>query len=429
MMKRIVLTMTCLCCVLPHLAAQQLTHAERARQLWEWIKTDQTDSIYSRLDNKMQSLVSTAQLEGMWQKLEQQFGKCQKEEEWKQDTMEGTTVYFKDLVFPAARLRFLTAFDADGRANTLRILPAPHEEKPAPAAFDSTRIAERPIEVVTGPYRLPGTVTFPKEKVGVPVVVLVHGSGPQDRDETIGANKPFRDLAWTLAEKGMAVVRYDKRTKAYGAASAPAGKPITPDEETVDDALSAIHLGASLPFADRKRVFLAGHSLGALLAPRIATRTDSLAGIICLAAPARPFMQVAEAQIRYLASLNGIGESDIQQQIRQFKKSLPEAYLRYLEQYQPVMTAFSLKLPMLFLQGGRDYQVSMEDFSLWKLGLFGKPNVTFKSFPALNHLFMTGSGKPTPLEYTQPGHMSAEVAETIAKWVDAASGIPHAPSE
>jgi len=82
----------------------------------------------------------------------------------------------------------------------------------------------------------------PEGKGPFPAVVLVHGSGPQDRDETIGPNKPFRDLAWGLASQGIAVLRYDKRTKVHGAMMAGAVEQFTVKEETIDDALAAVAL-------------------------------------------------------------------------------------------------------------------------------------------------------------------------------------------
>ncbi len=132
---------------------------------------------------------------------------------------------------------------------------------------------------------------------------MVHGSGASDRDETVGANKPFRDLAYGLAERGIAVIRYDKRTKVYGADSAPAGKEITFDEESVDDALSAIKLARSIPTINPERIYILGHSLGGTLAPRIVQRSDKVpAGIILLAGAARPLEDLFISQVKFLAS-------------------------------------------------------------------------------------------------------------------------------
>ena len=157
------------------------------------------------------------------------------------------TVYYCDVKFERLPLRFLTAFNPDGKVNTIRFVPVPPEKTTPPTTSVQDKIKETDIQVCTGNFKLPGTLTLPKNGKDLPVVILVHGSGASDRDETVGANKPFRDLAYGLAERGIAVIRYDKRTKVYGADSAPAGKEITFDEESVDDALSAIKLARSIP--------------------------------------------------------------------------------------------------------------------------------------------------------------------------------------
>jgi fermentation-respiration switch protein FrsA (DUF1100 family) len=96
-------------------------------------------------------------------------------------------------------------------------------------------------------------------------------------------------------------------------------------------------------------------------------------------------------------------------------------YLLDLKSYDPVATAKKLTIPMLILQGERDFQTSMNDFNAWKTGLAARKDVTFHSFPALNHLFITGEGKSTEAEYRKPGHVEPEVIEEIAKWVSANS--------
>lgn len=399
------------------LHAQQ-TNLQRAATILQWMKDTQCDSIYACFDAKMQQAISSSQLKDMWTQVEQQLGPLEKEKEWKQDAIDGTVVYYTDLKFQRAPLRLLVTFNADNKVSGLRLLPVPPEEKPLVAPFDSTHLEESPIEVTTGNYKLPGILTRPKGKAHLPIVILVHGSGPQDRDGSIGPNKIYRDIAWGLAAKGIAVLRYDKRTYVYGKSSVPEGKEITPDEEVVEDAVSACQLAASLPFIDKRKVFLAGHSLGGLLAPLIATRCPSVTGLILLAAPSRPQDDILKEQIRYLGSLNGnTDETLLAQQYQQIKAAAPQIYWDYLDKYAPVMTACSLSIPMLFLQGERDYQVTMQDFAMWKLGMFGKTNATFQSYPTLNHCFMEGTGKSTPMEYNHPARVSGKVMEDIAKWV------------
>lgn len=399
------------------LHAQQ-TNLQRAATILQWMKDTQCDSIYACFDAKMQQAISSSQLKDMWTQVEQQLGPLEKEKEWKQDAIDGTVVYYTDLKFQRAPLRLLVTFNADNKVSGLRLLSVPPEEKPLVAPFDSVHLEESPIEVVSGKYKLPGTLTRPKGKTHLPIIILVHGSGPQDRDGSIGPNKIYRDIAWGLAAKGIAVLRYDKRTYVYGKASVPEGKEITPDEEVVEDAVSACQLAASLPFIDKRKVFIAGHSLGGLLAPLIATRCPSVTGLILLAAPSRPQDDILKEQIRYLGSLNGnTDEKLLAQQYQQIKAAATQIYWDYLDKYAPVMTACSLSVPMLFLQGERDYQVTMQDFAMWKLGMFGKTNATFQSYPTLNHCFMEGTGKSTPMEYNHPARVYGKVMEDIAKWV------------
>lgn len=396
----------------------QQTNLQRAATILQWMKDTQCDSIYACFDAKMQQAISSSQLKDMWTQVEQQLGPLEKEKEWKQDAIDGTVVYYTDLKFQRAPLRLLVTFNADNKVSGLRLLSVPPEEKPLVAPFDSVHLEESPIEVTTGNYKLPGILTRPKGKAHLPIVILVHGSGPQDRDGSIGPNKIYRDIAWGLAAKGIAVLRYDKRTYVYGKSSVPEGKEITPDEEVVEDAVSACQLAASLPFIDKRKVFIAGHSLGGLLAPLIATRCPSVTGLILLAAPSRPQDDILKEQIRYLGSLNGnTDEKLLAQQYQQIKAAAPQIYWDYLDKYAPVMTACSLSVPMLFLQGERDYQVTMQDFAMWKLGMFGKTNATFQSYPTLNHCFMEGTGKSTPMEYNHPARVYGKVMEDIAKWV------------
>lgn len=398
-------------------AHAQQNNMQRAQQILQWMKNAQSDSIYACFDAKMQQAVPLSQLNNMWSQMEQQLGTLVEEKEWKQDAIGGTIVYYSDLKFERAPIRFMVAFDQERKVNGLRLLPVPAEEKPQVIPFDSIHLEESPIEVVTGTYKLPGVITRPKGKNNLPIVILLQGSGPHNKDGQIGPNKIYQDMAWGLASQGVAVLRYDKRTYVYGKSASPKGKDITPEEEVIEDAISASQLAASLPFVDAQKVFIAGHSLGGLLAPLIATRCPSVKGLILLAAPSRPQDDILKEQLHYLASLNGdTNEQLLMQQYQQIKASAPESYWDYLDKYAPVMTAHSLTIPMLFLQGERDYQVTMQDFAMWKLGMFGKSNVTFRSYPSLNHCFMEGTGKSTPMEYNHPGRVSEKVIKDIAEW-------------
>jgi fermentation-respiration switch protein FrsA (DUF1100 family) len=318
-------------------------------------------------------------------------------------------------------------------ANVLRAAEGPEWNRPAYSQPDS--FTERPMTVGRGDWKLPGTLTMPRSDAPVPAVVLIHGSGPEDRDETILSNKPFRDLAEGLASRGIAVLRYEKRTKEYGATIAPL-RNLTVREETVDDAVAAAGQLRAEPGIDPKRVFLLGHSLGGYLMPMMLAQAPEAAGGIMLAGEARPFEDVLLDQFEYFESLPGGDSPQLRSQIEEIRKvaasikalqpghedgppifgAWPHYYV-YLRDYDPVAQAAKLARPLLILQGERDYQVTMKDFRIWKTALGARPNVTLKSYPALNHLFLEGRGKSVPAEYAVAGHVSAEAIDDIARWI------------
>lgn len=306
-----------------------------------------------------------------------------------------------------------------------------------PAYVRMPAFTEREITVDAGTgWPLPGTVTMPVGDGPFPAVVLVHGSGPGDRDESIGPNRPFRDLAWGLATRGIAVIRYDKRTLAHrdriNTLTA-----ITVKDETIDDALAAVALARKTDHVRADRVFVLGHSLGGMLAPRIGAADTALAGLIVLAGATRPLEDAVVMQTRYLASLDGtVSEAERMQiadaestaaKVKTLKPgdppvsgvlgSAPVSYLIDLRGYHPPTAAKALSMPLLVLQGERDYQVTMDDFRAWKTALDGRATVRFQSYPSLNHLFAAGSGPSAPAEYRVASHVDAPVVDDIATWV------------
>jgi dienelactone hydrolase len=270
-----------------------------------------------------------------------------------------------------------------------------------------------------------------------PAIVLVHGSGPNDRDESMGPNKLFRDLAWGLASQGIAVLRYDKRTKIYGAKMSAMAGHFTVNDETVDDALAAVNLLRKTSGVNAKRIFVLGHSLGGTLLPRIGRRDTKIAGLIVLAGATKPLDEVIVEQTIYLISLDGTisrAEQDYldeqQRQAAAIKKLTPAdldspvilfggppSYWLDLRGYNPPEAARPLKQRMLILQGERDYQVTMDDYARWKAALSSKPNVSFKSYPGLNHHFIAGTGQRGPTEYDVAGHAAENVVTDIANWI------------
>ena len=330
------------------------------------------------------------------------------------------------------------AFDSTGRISGLVFRPvtAVPIAYTLPPYANPSSYAETETTIGTGEWVLPATLAIPSGSKRVPAVILVHGSGPQDRDETIAGNKPFKDLAVGLASRGIAVLRYDKRTKVHGA-KLPGVKDFTVRQEVIDDVVEAGEALRAHPRVDASRVFVLGHSLGGMLVPRIARADPTIAGFIVMAGVARPLGEAIVEQTRYLAEADGSISAEEQQAIdraaalaesvRGLKaedatsgrilSGAPASYWLDLREYDAPSSAKSVKAPMLVLQGERDFQVTGEDFAKWKSALGSRTDVVFQSYPTLNHLFITGRVPSVPAEYQVPGHVAEEVIRDIATWI------------
>jgi len=307
----------------------------------------------------------------------------------------------------------------------------------ANAGVPSATFSEHDMQVGQAPLALGATLTMPHGRGPFPAVVLVAGSGPNDRDETIGSNKPFRDIAQGLTEHGIAVLRYDKRTKAHPEAFI--GKPYTIDDEVTYDAVAAVELLRKQSGIDPSRVFVLGHSLGAQMAPRIARRDPHVAGLILIAAPAHPLLDEMLRQLHYIASLDPTHAKEIEAQaamveaqrtqLEKLERShpdapgplgLPASYWLSLRDDDPIATAKKLDVPMLILQGDGDYQISpKDDFPRWQAAFAHDPRVTLHEYPGLSHLMMPAGNPPSPADYANPGHVDARVIADIAAWIEA----------
>jgi dienelactone hydrolase len=326
--------------------------------------------------------------------------------------------------FSGANINFQVVVNAGGQvAGLFYATGAVDWQRPPYSKPDSFK--DRDVTVGETQYKLPGTLSVPAGAGPFPGVVLVQDAGISDRDATVGGAKVFRDLAEGLASRGIAVLRYEKRTRQYPAVAAQA---FTVSEETVDDAAAAVNLLSSQPEVNPKRVFLLGYGLGGYVAPRIAEESGKLAGIIIAAANARPFEDSILDQAEVLG-ITGQQLAAVKAQAARVKAldtgdedaprllGLPAAWFIDLKGYDPVAAAKKLTIPLFLLQGERDYQANMKDFALWKQGLAGRADTTFKTYPSLNHLLEAGEGKSTEAEYRKPGHVAPEVIEEIAVWV------------
>ena len=417
--------------------ADQSALVARAQEVVERLVSGDVEPLLPTLTDKMKAAVNANFLRGLIPSLVAQVGAFKSQTGARFESLGVMRVVLVSCAFERANVEIRVAFDPADRIGGLGVRPPESTVTySAPAYVTPSAFRDEAVTVDVGGWPLPGTLSMPVGEGPFPGVVLVHGSGPNDRDESLGPNRPFRDLAEGLASRGIAVLRYDKRTRTHANRinTIPA---FTVKDEVVDDAVAAVKKMRETRGIRTDRVFVLGHSLGGMLAPRIGAADPSIAGLIVMAGLARSLDQAISDQIRYLAMLDGKMSAEEQSSLDAVTKlaadvralkpsdpppvspmfSAPASYWIDLRGYDPPASAAGLKQPMLVLQGERDYQVTMDDFAAWQRGLGSRANVQLKSYPALNHLFIAGSGPSAPAEYSQAGHVDEAVVRDIAAWI------------
>ena len=297
-------------------------------------------------------------------------------------------------------------------------------------------------------YPLNGLLTLPVHAPRpVPAVVFVHGSGSSNMDEKVGKLTPFQDLADGLAKHGIASIRYDKRSFAHGwKMLRDKSSPITVKEETIEDALLATEMLKQDPRIDSDKIFIIGHSMGGMLAPRIDAEGGDYRGLVLMAGTPRKLEEVLiEQSEEAMSSLKGLTKRLVGKQIQKLNNTFAGLYdlsdeeakrkkvgggttLYYFKEMGEHAVAdylVPLQKPILIMQGEKDFQVKADkDFAAYQDILNGKQNVTFQLYENLNHAFVPsvyGSIAKAKAEYHIEQHISEEVISDIANWILTAS--------
>ena len=293
-------------------------------------------------------------------------------------------------------------------------------------------------------YPLKGILTLPDNITEpVPAVVLVHGSGSSNMDEKVGKITPFKDLAEGLAKQGIACVRYNKRSFSYGFKMVMDKKNIiTVKEETIDDAIMAANLLKNDSRIDTSKVFIIGHSMGGMLAPRIDAEGGNFRGLIMMAGSPLPMGKIMLIQLEeQMAEMKGLTKKIISKQLDKFTVLFEGLYeltdeaakatkigngvtLYYFKEMgQPSVEDYLNKTdkPMLIMQGEKDFQVRADrDYAAYQKILVGRSNVTFKLYPGLNHAFVPATYEDISMakkEYSIEKHIGDDVISDIANWI------------
>jgi len=412
------------------------TNSEIAIEFMNGIQQGNLNIAYDYFSSLMKSQFTINQFQSSWETITSLYGSFETIKNTSESVEEGYEIVFVNCSFSYNYyIVFKIVFEESKEISgfwTEKIEPIyPYS---APSYADITKFTESEVIIGKLPWTLPGTISIPNGDGSFPCVVLVHGSGPADRDETVGANKPFKDIAWGLASNEIIVLRYDKRTKVYPEEIASI-KNLTLKEETIDDVFAAINYLKSYENVNKSQIYVLGHSLGAMAAPQIAFTNDNISGSIMLAPPARGLEDLIYYQTIYLAELDGVIDENELEYIKSLNESREKikslniskdeqilgaykSYWEYLNYYDPVKTAEALSIPMMIIQGLRDYQVTYEDdYLIWNATFSESPNVFLKTYENLNHLFIAGVGIPTNTEYLIKGHVAEDVIDDLINFI------------
>lgn len=416
--------------------SQEMDFQRKTHYIIELQEKGDFNKIIKLGSDEFREKVNAKQLQEIWESLQKELGTYTDLGEYTYNKTEEWYLITQILKFENKPLALKITFNYDGEITGYFYQPAPPEEMAPPPEYSNANLfEEKDMEIEAGDIKLPAKLTIPKEGDDFPLVILVHGSGPNDMDQTIGPNKIFRDIAWGLSSNGIAVIRYDKRT--YLNSGTLDHSCYTLKEKVENDVHDVISAAKSIERIDYNKIIILGHSLGGLAAPRIAENNDDVSGLILMGVNSNKIHDVIERQYDYLLSIQTPTE-ELEDHInymkekiqiireQEFDKQTPASDLVFwnacfwldIINYEHVEVAANLKQPIIVLQGERDYQIPMREFYGWRSGLSSKNNVSFKWYPGLNHLFIHGTGEPNPEEYSKPGNVHEDVIKDIVKWID-----------
>ena len=293
-------------------------------------------------------------------------------------------------------------------------------------------------------YPLNGLLTLPEDiSAPVPAVVFVHGSGSSNMDEKVKKLTPFKDLAEGLAAHGIASIRYDKRSFVHPfKLLRDKSRPLTVKEETIEDAVLATELLRKDKRIDPENIFIIGHSMGGMLAPRIDAEGGNYRGLVLLAGTPRKLEEVMLGQTKAITdelpallrpllkkqteklqrTFDGMYDlTDEQAQKKKVAGGTTVYYFKEMGEHPAEQYLLNTDKPLLILQGEKDVQVKPDiDFAAYRELLKAKTNVTFRLYEGLNHAFVPavcGKISKATKEFSKEQHIGENVIADIAGWI------------
>jgi alpha-beta hydrolase superfamily lysophospholipase len=394
-------------------APADIVEAE-ARALIEALSAGSAEAAETHFDQQMRRKLPPVALVSLWRTLQARNGALASWHVLEREQVAGTDRLTFELKFSQRVMHCQVAFEPSTHEVTGLFFLSAASEAPTEQEADPD-VHQETLRV--GPLALPASFALPASaSPPLPAALLVGGSGANDRNESIANAKPFRDLAYGLAKHGIATLRYDKRTFAHPElVKDPAS--FTVEDEVLTDAVAALRSLRSRPEVDPKRVFVIGHSLGALLTPEIAQRGGGVAGLVLLAAPGRPLEQILLEQLE--SARPGADFSGLERQVQALPNvppgalvlGVPAGYWRDADHRDEMAIAVELGRPVLLLRGALDRNVAAVDHERWLAKLSNRVPVKSATLPGLNHLFLPA------IETDEQQHVPPEVIDVIARFI------------
>ena len=399
-------------------------------------------SVTEKFDKTMSNALDAKALEEGWLATVAMLGDYEKRGEIVSEAVQGYYAIIITEEFSLQNLNVRVVYDKEGKIAGLQMTFA-QKDTDYTATESEWYIEKEIILAADESMPLSGFLTLPKHVEKPPVVILVHGSGTSDRNESIYENTPFQDIAHALAEKRIATLRYDKRHFVYPEQATQLGANLTLREEVLDDVRAAVEFLRENEDVDAERIFVLGHSLGGMLTPAIAYENEGLAGVISMAGSLRPLYEIVYDQNQEVIAtyqdveLSKEMRETLNGQIAQIESDIvilrgdysalknedvllgiSAGYWKSLREYEGMNFINELSLPMLILQGSADFQVYADrDYILWQQTLRNRENVHFALFEGLNHLMMPTQGKRDVSEYATKSTVSNDVIIAIADFI------------
>ncbi|KFY34395.1 hypothetical protein V494_06810 [Pseudogymnoascus sp. VKM F-4513 (FW-928)] len=406
------------------------------KKLIEMLEAGSYNDVHKLISRRVRWLVSVKKLETSWKSILDSQGKAVSVAEGEVTKTGDVTIVRFLLDFEKSAVKVAVHISSSGHLTSIRAVPdSSNVPWSSPDYIDESLFEESEVTLGTDNRAVPASLVLPQSPVAA--IVMLQGSGPSDRNSSVGHLKPFKDLAWGLATKGIASIRFDKVTFAHPGSLS---ENITVEDEYVYHAHAATTLLRSRSEIGGLPIFILGHSFGGTIAPRVGQDEPLIAGLVILAGSTEALQRSAIRQMKYLntlkdkkfrVSLDTIAAVTKQAKLvespslslstpsLQLPFEVPASYWLDLRGYNPVSTAAGLGKPMLIMQGGRDYQVTLkDDFTGWKTGLEGLMGVEFKVFDDMNHVFRKGAEMSSPDDYNvEEGHVDGDVVVYISAWI------------